>query len=151
MREADLTDGRSGRDPGSGGESWRPLAHHLVERFAAPGGSDEGMERAAIATILKLERLLDPQRPDFSSLIVPLVIRALRRYRREQIRSRPASARPIPALQLAIADAESELSRHLRHSPTVAEVADYLDVAQHQIVAGLEAGWSAGSDVLAPG
>ena len=150
MREADLDDGRGSRDPGPG-ERWRPLAHHLAARFAASGGSDEGMIRTAVTTILDLERRLDSRRPDFSCVVVPLVIRALREHRREQVQQRPAPTRPLPALQLAIVGAESELSRHLRRSPTIAEVADHLDVAQHQVVAGLEAGWSAVCGVVAAG
>jgi hypothetical protein len=47
----------------------------------------------------------------------------------------------LTALQLAIVAAEGELSRCLRRSPTVAEVATHLDMAQHQVVTGLEAGW----------
>ena len=144
MGEADLTDGRRARDLWSAGERWRPLAQHLAERFAAAGGSDEGMVQAAIAAILDVERLLGAHRPGFSSLAVPQVVRALRRYRRDGLRRCPASGRSLPAFQLAIAAADNELSRRLRRSPTVAEVASHLDVAEHEIVAGLEAGWSAG-------
>ena len=43
-----------------------------------------------------------------------------------------------------------ELDRRLRRSPTIAEIATHLDMAQHQIVAELEAGWSAGPRVPAP-
>lgn len=144
MRNANLTDGRCDRDLYSGGERWRPLAQHLAGWFAATGG-DEWMVQTAIAVIVDAERRLGSRRPDFSSLVVPLVIRALRRYRHERIRSRPEAIRPLAALQLAIVAAEGELCRRLRRSPTIAEVATHLDLAQHQIVAGLEAGWSAGS------
>jgi DNA-directed RNA polymerase specialized sigma subunit len=125
-------------------ERWRPLAQHLAERFAVAGGSDEGMVQAAIGAILDVERRLGEQRSGLS-LAVPQVIRALRRYRREQFGRCPASARPLPAFQMEIAAAEGELSRRLRRSPTVTEVADHLEVAEDEILAGLEAGWSAGS------
>ena len=91
MRRVNLTDGRRGRDLCSGGERWRPLAHHLAASFAATGGGDERMVQAAIAVILDAESRLGSRRPDFSALVVPLVIRALRRYRHERIRSRPES------------------------------------------------------------
>lgn len=144
MRKANLTYRRCGRDLRSGDERWRPLAQHLAARFAATEGYDEKMVQAAVAVFLDAERRLGSRRPDFFSLVVPLAIRALRRYRHERIRSRPESIRPLPALQLAIVTAENELSRRLRRSPTVAEIATHLEVAQHQVVAGLEAGWSAG-------
>jgi RNA polymerase sigma-B factor len=150
MRDADLTDGRRGRELSYAGDRWRPLAQQLAARFAAAGGSDEGMIRAAVDVILDVERRLGSRGPECSSLVVPLVIRALRRHRREQFR-RPESASPFPALQVAIAAAEGELCTRLRRSPTVDEVASHLHVSEHQVIAGLEAGWSAGSSVVAAG
>lgn len=138
MREASLTDGR-----------WRPLAQHLAVRFAGTGGADEEMVQAAIAVIVDAERRLGSPRPDFSVLVVPLVIRALRRRRHDRIRNRLESVQPYPALQLAMASAEGELSRRLRRPPTVADVAECLNLGEHQIVAGLEAGWSAGMPATA--
>jgi RNA polymerase sigma-B factor len=152
MREVSLTDGRRGRDLYSGGDRWRPLAQHLAARFAAADGSDDdGAVQVAVATILDAERRLGSTQSGFSTVIVPLVVRALRRHRRERLRRRPASGRPHLALQLAIMDAESKLSRRLGRCPTVAEVANHLDVAEHQIVAELATGWSAGSGVVATG
>ncbi len=151
MREVSLTDGGRGRDLCSGGERWQPLAQHLAVRFAAADGSDDGAVQVAIATILDAERRLGSTQPGFSAAVVPLVIRALRRHRRERLRRRPASGRPHLALQLAIMDAEGKLSRRLGRCPTVAEVANHLDVAEHQIVAELATGWSAGSGVAPTG
>jgi hypothetical protein len=146
MREANLTDG--GLDPDFDGDRWRPLAQQLAARFAPAGGSDEGMVRTAVAVILDVQRRFGTLGPDCCSVVVPLVIRALRRYRREQFRRRAEPARPFPVLQVAIAGAESELCRRLRRSPTAGEVANQLNVAEEQIIAGLEAGWSAGSGVV---
>jgi RNA polymerase sigma-B factor len=151
MREANLTEDRPGRELGSAEEGWRPLAQQLSARFAPAGGNDEGMIQAAVAVILVVERRLGSRGAELTSLVVPLVIRALRRHRREQFRRRPDPTRPFLALQVAIAGAESELFGRLRRSPTVYEVAGHLGVAEHQIIAGLEAGWSAGSSVKAAG
>jgi hypothetical protein len=129
MPEADVTDGR---ELCCAGDRWRPLAQQLAARFAAAGGSDEGMIQAAIGAILDVERRLGSRGPECASLVVPLVVRALRRHRREQFRRRPTTARPCPAL----------LAR-LRRSPTVDEVASHLHLAEHHVIAGLEAGWSA--------
>ncbi|MFD0519644.1 hypothetical protein [Paractinoplanes durhamensis] len=112
----------------------------------AAGDSDEGMVRTAIEVILVVERRLDSRGPELVSLAVPLVIRALRALRRERFRTWPESAPLLPLLQLAIANAESELCARLRRSPTVGEVANYLAVPEHQVIVGLAAGWSAGSD-----
>ncbi|GIM93503.1 sigma-70 domain-containing protein [Paractinoplanes toevensis] len=144
MREVDLTDDRRSREPGCAGERWRPLAQQLAARFVAAGDSDEGMVRTAIEVILVVERRLGSRGPELISLAVPLVIRALRRLRRERFRMWPESVPPFPLLQLAIANAESELYARLRRSPTVGEVASHLDVAEDQVIAGLEAAWPAG-------
>jgi RNA polymerase sigma-B factor len=149
VRRTDITDPRSGGDPGSR-ERWRPLAQQLSERFTAAGGSDEEMVQAAVTTILDAERRLGAHRPDFCQRVVPLVIRALRRHRRERIRGRSVGGRPLTALQLAVVAAEGELFRCLRRSPTVAEVATHLDMAQHQVVTGLEAGWPPGPGGFTP-
>ncbi|MEU4239176.1 hypothetical protein [Actinoplanes sp. NPDC026619] len=150
MREVNLTEDRRSPELGHAGERWRPLAQQLAARFAPAGDSDEGMVRAAIEVILIVERL-GARGPELTSLAVPLVIRALRRLRRERFRKWPESGRRFLGLQLAIATAESVLFARLRRSPTVDEVASYLDVAEHQIIVGLEAGWSAGSDTAAFG
>lgn len=149
MREADRAESRSGRDLRPG-DHWRPLAQHLAGRFARIGGSDEEMVRVAVTTILDAEHRLGSARSDFSQLAIPLVIKALRQHRREQISRRPGAVQPLPRLQLAIAAAEGTLCQHLRRSPTVTEVASHLDMAEHQIVTGLEAGWSAGTRIPAP-
>lgn len=138
MRDVNLTDGR---ELCHAGERWRPLAQQLAARFAPAEPSDEGMIRVAIGVLLVFERHLGSRRPELTSLVVRTVIRALRRYRREQFRRRPDSARTIPALPTAIAAAESELFARLRRSPTVDEVAGHLGVGEHQVIAGLAAGW----------
>jgi DNA-directed RNA polymerase specialized sigma subunit len=150
MREANLTHGQRARVLRGDGDRWRPVATQLAARFAADGGGDEGMIRAAIGVILAVERHCGSQGSELTALVVPLVIRALRRRRRDRFRRRSASVRPCQELQLTIANAESVLFKRLRRSPTVDEVASYLNVAEHQVIAGLEAGWSAGSDSRQP-
>lgn len=147
MRDAD----RRGRELCYADDRWRPLAQQLAARFAAAGGSDEGLIQAAVVAILDVERRLGSRGPECSSLVVPLVIRALRRHRREQFGTRPESTPQAPALPVAIAEAESELFTRLRRSPTVDEIARHLHLAEHQIIDGLEAGWSAGSGLAAAG
>ncbi len=101
------------------------------------------MIRAAVTAIVDAEHRLGPGRTDFATLAVPLAVSALRRHHRESAHLRRSSVRPLSALQLAIMAAERELTRALRRSPTVAEVGAYLDVAQHEVIAVLETGWSA--------
>jgi hypothetical protein len=144
MREVDLTDDRRSPETGCSGERWRPLAEQLAARFVAAGDSDEGMVRTAIGVILVVERRLGSRGPELISVAVPLVIRALRRLRRERFRAWPESVPPFALLQLALANAEGELCARLRRSPTIGEVADHLDVAEYQVIAGLAAGWPAG-------
>jgi RNA polymerase sigma-B factor len=144
-----LTDGRRGRARCLNGTRWQPLARHLVLRFAPTGGNDVEMIRIAVAVFADAAQGLDSRRPEFPVLVVPLVVRALRRHRHDRIRSRPESVQQYPALLRAMVAAEGELSRRLRRSPTVAELAVRLELAEHQIVAMLEAEWAAGSGVPA--
>jgi hypothetical protein len=151
MREADLTDGRRGGKFGHAGDRWRPLAQQLAGRLSPADAGDEGMIRVAVGVLVDVERRLGSQGPECSSVVVPLVVRALRRHRREQFRRRPESTPRFPALQVSLAGAESELCTRLRRSPTVDEVANHLNVAEEEIIVALEAGWSAGSGVAAAG
>jgi RNA polymerase sigma-B factor len=125
-------------------ESWRHLARHLAKRFTAGGICEEAMTEVAMAAMAIAKHRLRSQGTDFVSEAVPLAIRALRRYRREQIRTHGTSARPLP-LQLAVMTADDELTRQLRRTPTVTEIADYLATAEDDVIAGLEFGWSAAS------
>ena len=144
MRKESPTERHSGRPIHPGCESWHPLARHLAKRFAASGACDESLTEVAMAAIADTERRFDAEAAEFASVVVPLVIRALRRYRREQIRNRPTSTQPLPP-QLAIVAAEDELSRRIRRSPTVAEVAAHMGATQDDVVAALDAGWRAGA------
>jgi RNA polymerase sigma-B factor len=144
VRKESLTERHSGRQISPGHESWRPLARHLAKRFAASGACDEALTEVAMATMAEAESGFDSEPAEFASVVVPLVIRALRRYRREQLRNRPMSAYPLPP-RLAMVAAEDELSRWLQRSPTVAEVARHMGATQDDVVAALDAGWRAGA------
>ena len=150
MPKTSLTTGRCGGVNRVAGERWRPLAHHLAMRFAAAGGHDAETSGIAFGIFADAEQRLDPRRPDFLAIVVPLVVRALRRHRHDRIWSRSeAVVAQFPALQPAMVAAERALSRHLRRSPTIAEVAAHLNLAGHRIVAALEVEWAAGTGVSA--
>lgn len=144
----DSTDGQTGRDHRPG-DRWRPLAQHLAARVASNGNNDEKLIGAAIAAIVDAEHRLGSEQTDFAMVAVPLAVSALRCHRRKNICRRRSDVRASSTIQLAIMAAERELTRTLRRSPTIAEVGSYLDVAQHQIIAGLEVGWSAISGAVA--
>ena len=149
MPKTSLTTGRCGGANRVSGERWRPLAHHLAMRFVAAGGHDAELTGIAFGVFVDAEQRLDCRRPDFLAIVVPQVVRALRRHRHDRIRSLPESVPRFPALQPALVAAERELSRRLRRSPTIAEVAAHLNLAEHRIVAALEAEWAAGTSVSA--
>ena len=146
MPKTSLTYGRYGPVNRVAGERWRPMAHHLAMRFVATGGHDAESTGIAFGIFTEAEQRLDSGRPDFLAIVVPLVVRALRQHRHDRIWSRPESG---PALQPAMVAAERELSGRLRRSPTIAEVAAHLHLAEHRIVAALEAQWAAGTGVAA--
>lgn len=134
MRKESLT-----RQTGAGREDWRPLARHLAKRFAG-GAADELLTEVALTAMADAERRFDSGAAEFASVAVPMIIRALRRYRCEQARNRTTSDKPLPR-QLALVAADDELSRQLRRTPTIAEVAAHMGVTQDEILTRLGAGW----------
>ena len=88
VRNANPIGGRISR---SAGERWGPLAHHLADRFAAPGGSDEGMVRTAVAVILGAARRRGSRRPALAPRVLPRGPKVVREQRRWWAGTHPGS------------------------------------------------------------
>ena len=94
------------------------------------------MQVASLGLVKAIDRF-DPARgPAFASFAIPTILGELRRYFRDATWAVhvPRGAQERAA---AIEAAEAQLRTTQRHAPTVAQIADYLNVAQEDVLDGL--------------
>lgn len=115
------------------------LAAHIARR-AGRGRSDDDLRQVAMMGLIKSVDRFDPDRGvAFSAFAGRTIEGELKRYFRDRTWSVrvPRSAKE---LHLAVRRAIDELGQSLGRSPTVAELAEHLDLARDDVVAGLAAG-----------
>src|SRR3954451_16644914 len=135
-------------------ERYMPLARSLALRYrrgsGAPGdrvhGADGGVGeplddliKVASVGLVKAVDRWDPERGlAFSSYAVPTILGELRRYFRDSTWDvRPA--RDLQELCLAVEEARDALWLELGRSPTVADLAAYVDRAPEEVMEALQA------------
>lgn len=115
-----------------------PLAGFLARRFRDRGESLDDLTQVATIGLLKAVDRFDPQRGvEFSTFATPTMVGEIKRHFRDKgwaIRV----PRRLQELRISIGRATAELSQSTGRSPTVAELAEHLDVSQEQILEGLE-------------
>jgi RNA polymerase sigma-B factor len=115
------------------------LAAHIARR-AGRGRSDDDLRQVAMMGLVKSVDRFDPDRgAAFSAFAGRTIEGELKRHFRDRTWSVrvPRSAKE---LHLAIRRATDELGHTLGRAPTVAELADHLQLDRDDIVAGLAAG-----------
>ena len=127
-------------------EAWLPLARHLAGRFAGRGEPpDDLVQVAALGLITATDRYTAERGAgrdlDFVEYAVPAIIGELRRHFRDHGCS-VRIPRRLQALRLAIGEANDELCHLLNRSPTVADIAGHLDIAEEDVLDGLEGAWA---------
>ncbi len=115
-----------------------PLAGFLARRFRDRGESLDDLTQVATIGLLKAVDRFDPERGvEFSTFATPTMVGEIKRHFRDKgwaIRV----PRRLQELRISIGRATAELSQSTGRSPTVAELAEHLDVSQEQILEGLE-------------
>jgi RNA polymerase sigma-B factor len=123
-------------------EAWLPMAHRLARRYARHGEMVDDLRQTATIGLIKAVDRFDADRgTDFVGFAIPTITGEIKRY----FRDRSWSIRPPRRLQemrLAIGQAQLELSQTLRRSPTVADLAAYLDASEEEVLEGLESGYA---------
>ncbi|WP_410810064.1 SigB/SigF/SigG family RNA polymerase sigma factor [Micromonospora sp. 067-2] len=119
-------------------EAWLPLARHLARRYAGRGASDEDLTQTAAVGLIKAVDHFDASRGvDFSGYAIPTIIGEIKRYFRDRTWAVRVPRR-LQELRLSISAANSSLTHTLGRSPTVADIATYLDLSEEAILEGLE-------------
>lgn len=110
------------------------FARHIARRFADRGIASDDLNQIALLALVKAVDRFDPDvGVAFTSFAGPTIQGEVKRYFRDAswaVRV-PRSAKE---LHLAIRSATDELTGELRRSPTVKELAGYLDVSTDQTV-----------------
>lgn len=110
-----------------------PLAAQLARRFRDRGESHEDLKQVAVLALINAVDRFDPQRGDFFPFAVTTMTGELKRH----LRDRGWAVRPprrLQELSIEVRWAESQLGQSLGRSPTAADIATYLDVAQGAVV-----------------
>ncbi|NBE80026.1 RNA polymerase sigma factor SigF [Micromonospora rubida] len=119
-------------------EAWLPLARHLAHRYAGRGTHDEDLAQIAAVGLIKAVDRFDPARGvDFTGYAIPTIIGEIKRYFRDRTWAVRVPRR-LQELRLSISEANSTLTQTLGRSPTVADIATYLDLTEEAVLEGLE-------------
>jgi RNA polymerase sigma-B factor len=120
-------------------ERFLPLAHKLARRYSGGRDTYDDVFQVACLGLLKAIDGFDVTREvAFSSYAVPTIVGELKRY----FRDRTWTVRPPRDLlerALRIERASERLSERLHQSPTVAQLAELLDLTTEEVLEGLEA------------
>jgi RNA polymerase sigma-B factor len=115
------------------------LALALARRFAGRGEAVEDLEQIATLGLLKAVERFEPERGlAFSTFATPTIAGEIKRH----FRDRSWSVRVPRALQelgLRLTATVQELTNVLGRSPTLAEIAEHLEVDQEDVLEAMEA------------
>jgi RNA polymerase sigma-B factor len=115
-----------------------PLAHRLAGRYRYTGEPIEDLEQVACIGLLHAIDRFDAERGTaFTSFAVPTILGELRRYFRDRTWAFRVP-RQLQELTLRLERARDELTVMIGRAPTVAELADHLDVGQELVLQALE-------------
>ncbi len=118
------------------------IARHGARRFARRGESDDDLFQVASLALVKAVDRFDPEMNlRFATFAMPTIVGELRRHFRDRTWSMRVSRR-LKDLHLELRAASEELTHVLGHTPSVAELADELDVTVEEVLEAMEAGAS---------
>jgi RNA polymerase sigma-B factor len=115
-----------------------PLVEYLARRFRNRGEPyDDLVQVATIGLIKSVDRFETDRGVEFSTYATPTIVGEIKRHFRDKgwtIRV----PRRLQELKLSLSKATSELSQRNGRSPTVAELAAYLELSEEEILEGME-------------
>ena len=115
-----------------------PLARKLARRYAQSREPYEDLVQVASLGLVKALERFDPDRGfAFSSFAVPTIVGELKRYFRDTAWALHVD-RGAQELARKIIDAQQKLSSRSGRIPTVAELAQYLELSQEEVLDGLQ-------------
>lgn len=118
-------------------EWYLPLAGHLARRFFRRGEQSDDLVQVATVGLIKAVDGYNPARGvEFTSYAVPTIVGELKRHFRDHGWSVRVPRR-LQELKLAIGNATGPLGQRLGRSPTVADLAEHLDVSTDDVIEGM--------------
>lgn len=115
-----------------------PLARKLARRYAQSSEPYDDLVQVASLGLVKAVERFDPDRGfAFSSFAVPTIVGELKRYFRDTAWSVHVE-RGGQERARRIADAQQALSSRTGRTPTVVELAEYLELSQEEVLDGLQ-------------
>jgi RNA polymerase sigma-B factor len=115
-----------------------PLVDYLARRFRNRGEPlDDLVQVATIGLIKSIDRFDVERGVEFSTYATPTIVGEIKRYFRDKgwaIRV----PRRLQEMKLALSKATAELSQRNGRAPTVAELAEHLDISEESVLEGLE-------------
>ncbi|HXW58581.1 MAG TPA: SigB/SigF/SigG family RNA polymerase sigma factor [Solirubrobacteraceae bacterium] len=117
-----------------------PLARKLARRYSHASALDEDLVQVASIALLKAIDRFDPDRGSaFQSFAIPTILGELRRHFRDTSWALHV-ARAAQERALAVQETIDRLSARHGHSPTVQEIAVYLELSEEEVLDGMQAG-----------
>nr|WP_239097675.1 SigB/SigF/SigG family RNA polymerase sigma factor [Asanoa ferruginea] len=119
-------------------EAWLPLARRLAHRYAGRGEpTDDLVQTASLGLVMAIDRFEADRGIDFPGFAIPTIVGGIKRHFRD-LTWAVRVPRRLQELRIAITTADVALTHTLHRSPTVAEVAAYLDVSEDDVLEGLD-------------
>jgi RNA polymerase sigma-B factor len=119
-------------------ERFMPLARHLARRYAGREPFEDLLQVASIGLLKAIDRFDSGHGAAFSSYAVPTILGELKRHFRDTgwFVHVPRAAQE---LALKVQQAEERLSAGCGRSPTVQELAQYMEIGVEDVIGALEA------------
>ncbi|MBT0774114.1 SigB/SigF/SigG family RNA polymerase sigma factor [Kineosporia sp. J2-2] len=118
-------------------EAHLPLVHHLAQRFKGRGEPYDDLVQVGTIGLLHAVDRYDPQRGAFAAFAVPTIVGEIRRHFRDRGWAMRIPRR-IQDLGRRVSEARESLTHTLDRSPTVQEIAQYLDVDADLVIEALD-------------
>ena len=116
-----------------------PLVEHLARRFRNRGEPLDDLTQVATIGLIKSVDRFDPQRGvEFSTYATPTIIGEIKRHFRDRAWS-VRVPRDVQALAVRLPKEQERLTARLGRTPTLAELAEALDVEPEQLVEAVDA------------
>ena len=132
-------------------EEYMGLAVHIAQRYNSGPGRDNDLEQVAMLALVKAVDRFDVDRGvPFSAFAGRTIEGELKRHFRDATWSVKVP-RGAKELHVAVRRANDELSMRLGRSPSVAEVAEYLELDRDDVITGLAAGVARNVGTIDPG
>jgi RNA polymerase sigma-B factor len=118
-------------------EAHLPLVHHLAQRFKGRGEPYDDLVQVGTIGLLHAVDRFDPHRGSFAAFAVPTIVGEIRRHFRDRGWAMRIPRR-IQDLGRRVSEARETLTHTHDRSPTVQEIAEYLEVDADLVIEALD-------------